>query len=213
MYYSVTKKSTQPKEWTSVVYTGNWAKNWDQQKMLKITVWQQVLWGDESARPQQYWRNVGSSNREKEQKAANIQRRALECPSRGLENYSWRLLKKMTESLPKRVQTVLKNKDGHAKYCASTLLQFYKLCLSHPKSIYVCTCAKIKALHLFPVLLVIYKETKAGFRLLHRSACRDFSESFNIVIHPTRRNPHLFSLFYRVVTPFWCLLELWTEPM
>ena len=66
-----------------------WHKKWTENQ------WQQVLWRDESSpepRPQHYWSSVGSSGQRTELKTANIQRRALECPSRSLENYSWRLL-------------------------------------------------------------------------------------------------------------------------
>jgi len=51
-----------------------------------------------------------------EQKVADIQRRAMGCPLRSVENYSWRLLKEKTESSSKRVQAVLKNKGAQTKY-------------------------------------------------------------------------------------------------
>ena len=50
-------------------------------------------------RSQHYWSSPGSSWQRTEQKAADIQRRALKCPSRSPENYSWRLLKDMTRKL------------------------------------------------------------------------------------------------------------------
>jgi len=109
--------------WTtaSVVMHLTWSEN---QK-------QQVLRSDESSPepgPQHYWSSVGSSWQKTEQKAANIQRKALGCPSSSLENYSWRLLKEMTESLSTRVQAVLKNKGAHNKYWISRSLELYKLC-------------------------------------------------------------------------------------
>jgi len=52
----------------------------------------------------------------------DIQRTALECPSGSLENYSWRLLKEMTESKSKRVQAVLENKGAHNKYWLSVII-------------------------------------------------------------------------------------------
>ena len=61
-------------------------------------------------------------------KAANIQRRALGCCLRSLENYSWRLLKEMTRKVSERVHTVLKNKGAQTKYWLSSLLELYKLC-------------------------------------------------------------------------------------
>ena len=89
-----------------------WHKKWTENQ-------QQVWWRDESSPepwPQHHWSSVGSSWQRMEQKAADIQGRALECPSRSLENYSWRLLKEITESLSKRVQAGLKNKCAQTKY-------------------------------------------------------------------------------------------------
>lgn len=45
---------------------------------------------------------------DREQKSANVQRRALDVLEE--DNYSWRLLKKLHPSLPKRAQAALKNK-------------------------------------------------------------------------------------------------------
>jgi len=59
-----------------------WQKKWTENQ------WQQVLWRDESSPepgPQHYWSSVGLMWQRTEQKAANIQRRALGCPSRSLD--------------------------------------------------------------------------------------------------------------------------------
>ena len=53
---------------------------------------------------------------ETEQKAANIQRKALESPSKKSGELFLRLLKEITGSLSKSVQTVIKNNGGHSKY-------------------------------------------------------------------------------------------------
>lgn len=45
-----------------------------------------------------------------------------------LENYSWRLLKEIKESLPNSIQDMLKNKGGHTKYWLSNSLEMCKLC-------------------------------------------------------------------------------------
>ena len=131
-----------------------WHKEWTENQ------WQQVWWRDESSPepiPQNFWSSVGSSWQRTEQKAANIQRRALGCPSGRLENYSRRLLKEITESLSKRVQAVLENKWAQTKYWRSSLLELYKVCfcLIYCISIHVCTCFN-KSLHIFPVLMAQY---------------------------------------------------------
>ena len=62
-----------------------WQKKWTENQ------WQQDLWRDESS---------------PEPGAANIQRGALECPSRNLEKYSWRLLWDSSVCESKSKQTV-----------------------------------------------------------------------------------------------------------
>ena len=70
-----------------------WRKeNWE--KGLRYAITQEIEWW-----PQYYRRRVGSPGHRTKQKAANIQRRALECSSRSLENYSWRRLKEKNTCL------------------------------------------------------------------------------------------------------------------
>jgi len=75
----------------------------------------------------------------------------------------------MTESLFKRVQTVLENKGAQTRYSLSSLLEMYKLCfcLIFCIYIYVCMCLN-KSLHLFPIFLVICKETELWTEQLYK---------------------------------------------
>ena len=105
-----------------------WHKKWTENQ------WKQVWWRDESSPepgPQHYWSSVRSSWQRTEQKAADIQRRALGCPSRSLENYSCRLLKEMTGSLSKRVQAVLENKGAQSRYSLSSWSELYLQIWAH----------------------------------------------------------------------------------
>lgn len=55
---------------------------------------------------------------EKRTKDLQHPKKSFGCPSRSLQNYSPRLLKEIPRKLPKRIQTMLKNKYGYTfKQC------------------------------------------------------------------------------------------------
>ena len=128
-----------------------WHKNWTENQ------WQQVLWRDESSpepRPQHYWSSLGSFWQGMKQQAANIQSRALDCPPRSLENYSFGLRFRMSLT-----GQILTNQILTFKFVRIVQIQLYFSIFFHVYTeypIHVCTHFN-RSLHPFLIFLVIHK--------------------------------------------------------
>ena len=116
-------------------------------------------------RRQHYSSSVGSSWQSTEQKAAGIQRRDVECASRSLENYSWKLLWIIAKKCvwgKKKKKVIIWNTDFQACWnCTKSILLFLHF---NNNTFQV-------PLHLFPAFLPIYKEVRNGSRLLQGTVC------------------------------------------